>query len=299
MFYGADRLVKGSSSIAVRTGISPMVVGLTIVAIATSSPELVVSIQAAFQGSPSIAVGNVVGSNIANIGLVLGLAAIIYPVKAKKSAVNRELWIMIGIVFLMYVLMYNHQFTRGEGFFLLAVFAGYIIYQVVMAQGQLYQTDDPEIMDVIKAKSVNIWLASFYILLGGVLLIFGSDRFLYGAVGIGQAIGVSDAVIGLTMVSVGTSLPELATTIVAAIRRESGMALGNVIGSNIFNVLSVLGITAAIHPLSGGDITWTDLNVMLAFSLVLVPVVWFFGRVNRLIGGILFLGYVLYMVYLF
>jgi cation:H+ antiporter len=299
LFYGADRLVKGSSSIAIKTGISPLIIGLTIVAIATSSPELVVSIQAAFKGSPSIAVGNVVGSNIANIGLVLGLTALIYPVKVNRLATNRELWIMVFIVFLMYALMYNHKFTRLEGFLLLGIFAGYVIYQIKMAQGQLYQTDDPDIKEVIKAKSVKLPLAVAYIFLGGVLLIIGADRFLYGAVGIGQAIGISEAVIGLTVVSVGTSLPELATTVVAAFRRQSDMALGNVIGSNIFNVLSVLGITASIHPLTGGDITWTDLNVMLAFSVVLIPVVWFLGKVNRITGAVLFLGYILYMIYLF
>lgn len=299
LYYGAEWLVTGSKSIALKTGMSPMLIGLTIVAFATSSPELIVSLQAAFQGNPSIAVGNVVGSNIANIGLVLGLSALIYPVAADKNALYREMPLMIAIVFVMFALMYNHMFTRLEGIFLLVLLTGFILYQIRTARSQIYAKSDPKINELILEKPKSIWLSLVLISAGTALLVLGSDWFLYGAKGIGEHMGISDAVIGLTLVSVGTSLPELATSVMAAFKKESDMALGNIIGSNIFNVLCILGVTATIHPLTGGDITWTDLTVMLAFSVILWPMMYHKMLLGRTKAAILCIGYVIYMAYLF
>lgn len=299
LYYGADRLVAGSSALALRTGISPLLIGLTVVAFATSSPELIVSLKAALQGNPSIAVGNVVGSNIANIGLVLGLTALIYPVRTDRKALNVEMPVMIGVVFLMFVLMYNHMFTRGEGILLIILLLAFILHQIRSAQGQVYARKDPEISEIMQKRSIKSWVAVLFVVFGGGLLIFSADIFLYGAIGMGKAIGVSDAVIGLTLVSVGTSLPELATSAVAAFRKESDIALGNIIGSNIFNVLAILGITATVQPLTGGDINWIDLSVMLAFSVLLWPLMRHRMQLGRLKGGFLFAGYAGYIVYLF
>lgn len=299
LFYGADRLVNGSSAIAIRTGISPLLIGLTIVAFATSSPELIVSLKAAFQGNPSIAVGNVVGSNIANIGLVLGLAALIYPIKTSMRTLQTEMPIMIGCVLLMFILMYNHMFTRLEGFFLVGLLALFIFFQIRNARSQVYAKNDPEIKQIIESRSVKLWLAWVYIILGGVLLTVGSDWFLYGAVGLGELIGLSNAVIGLTIVSLGTSLPEVATSVVAAFKKKSDIALGNIIGSNIFNVLAILGITASVHPLTGGDINWIDLSIMLAFSVALWPMLYHKLRLGKIEGGLLLAGYIGYMIHLF
>jgi len=296
--YGADRLVAGSSAIALRTGISPLLIGLTIVAFATSSPELLVSLVAAFQGKTSIAVGNVVGSNIANIGLVLGAAALIYPVRCEKSTLNRELPIMIGAIVFLYLLMYNDMITRLEGFALVLMLTAFLIYQVRMARIQMSKFEE-RIQGVLEHQAVPKWLAVFYIVLGTACLYFGSEAFLEGAVEIGTLLGISEAVIGLTLISIGTSLPELATTVMAAFKKETGMALGNIIGSNIFNVFGVLGITAAFMPLAGGEINYIDLSVMLLFSIGVWALLYSMRRVNRLSGFILLLMYAGYMVWLF
>lgn len=296
--YGADRLVAGSSAIALRTGISPILIGLTIVAFATSSPELLVSIVAAFQGKSAIAIGNVVGSNIANIGLVLGATALIYPVKSDPATTNRELPLMIAVVGFLFLLMYNGMITRYEGLALFLLLIAFVLYQIRLARTQMKLFEDVA-EEVVQHNAVPVWLAIFYIVLGTACLYFGSEAFLAGAVAIGQMLGISDAVIGLTLISVGTSLPELATTVMAAIKKETGMALGNIIGSNIFNVLAVLGITGLIIPLDGGDITWVDLWVMMLFSLGIGGLLYYAKVVSRVSGFVLLACYAGYLAWLF
>ncbi|MCH8556599.1 MAG: calcium/sodium antiporter [Balneolia bacterium] len=296
--YGADRLVAGSSAIALRTGIAPLLIGLTIVAFATSSPELLVSIVAAYQGKSGIAIGNVVGSNIANIGLVLGAAALIYPVKAEKKMLQREMPYMVGAVALLYVLMYNDMITRIEGIALIVMLFAFLVYQIRRAQAQMDRFND-QVQEVMVHKTVPVWLAVFRTVLGTACLYFGSEAFLAGAVDIGTLLGVSDAVIGLTVISIGTSLPELATTIMAALRKETGMALGNIIGSNIFNVFAVLGITAVIIPLDGGGINYIDLSVMMVLTLVIWGLFQYNRQLGRISGLLLLIAYAAYMVWLF
>lgn len=296
--YGADRLVAGSSAIALRTGISPLLIGLTIVAFATSSPELLVSIVAALQGKSSIAIGNVVGSNIANIALVLGAAAIIYPVKAESKVLKREMPYMVGAVAFLYVLMYNDMITRTEGIALVLMLAAFLVYQIRLARAQMDRFDE-QVKDVLAHKTVPVWLAVFYAVLGAACLYFGSEAFVAGAVELGAMIGISDAVIGLSVISIGTSLPELATTVMAALKKETGMALGNIIGSNIFNVFAVLGITAVIIPLDGGGINYIDLSVMMVLTLAIWGLFQYNRELGRISGFVLLLSYVGYMVWLF
>lgn len=303
--YGADRLVAGCSALALRLGVSPLFIGLTIVAIATSSPELIVSISAGLSGSGAIAVGNVVGSNIANIGLVLGLSAMIYPVVADSKTVAREMPIMAFVVFFLFMLMYNGIIQRYEGIALVILLVVFLRLQIknaykereTAAVSSIPQTEEEA--EVLKHKSVPLWLSLFYIAIGTASLYFGSDLFLTGAVSIGIAAGVSEAVIGLTVVSVGTSLPELAASGVAAFKKETDMALGNILGSNIFNVLAVLGITSLIIPLEGGDVDYIDLSVMMAFTLGLWLMLHFKLQVSRISGFAFFAIYVLYTIYLF
>ncbi|TVQ72587.1 calcium/sodium antiporter [Ectothiorhodospira sp. BSL-9] len=294
--YGADRLVAGSSAIALRTGISPLLIGLTVVAFATSSPELVVSVMAALQGQSGIAVGNVVGSNIANLGLVLAAAALLYPVRCEQETFKRELPLMVGAVALPFLLLYNGMISRIEGMVLLLLLVGFVAWQVHLARRQMAGHQVAE--EVGAYAGIDMGRAALFVVFGTGCLYVGSEAFLSGAITIGRALGVSEAVIGLTLVSVGTSLPELATTVAAAFKRETGMVLGNIIGSNVFNVLAVLGITATIIPLGAGGITYVDLSVMLLFSLV----VWMAFAWRRDLGrvfGVLLLGaYLAYLAWL-
>ncbi|MCG5523339.1 calcium/sodium antiporter [Ectothiorhodospira haloalkaliphila] len=294
--YGADRLVAGSSAIALRTGVSPLLIGLTVVAFATSSPELVVSIMAALQGQSAIAVGNVVGSNIANLGLVLAAAALLYPVRCEQETFKRELPVMVGAVALPFILLYNGMITRIEGMALLLLLVAFVAWQVHLARRQMAGHQVAE--EVGAYAGITVGRAALFVVFGTGCLYVGSEAFLSGAITIGRALGVSEAVIGLTLVSVGTSLPELATTVAAAFKRETGMVLGNIIGSNVFNVLAVLGITATIIPLGAGGISYVDLSVMLLFALVVWMVFAWRRDMGRLFGGLLLGAYLAYLAWL-
>ncbi|AHK79651.1 calcium/sodium:proton antiporter [Ectothiorhodospira haloalkaliphila] len=294
--YGADRLVAGSSAIALRTGISPLLIGLTVVAFATSSPELVVSVMAALQGQSAIAVGNVVGSNIANLGLVLAAAALLYPVRCEQETFKRELPVMVGAVALPFILLYNGMITRIEGMALLLLLVAFVAWQVHLARRQMANHQVAE--EVGAYAGITVGRAALFVVFGTGCLYVGSEAFLSGAITIGRALGVSEAVIGLTLVSVGTSLPELATTVAAAFKRETGMVLGNIIGSNVFNVLAVLGITATIIPLGAGGISYVDLSVMLLFALVVWMVFAWRRDMGRLFGGLLLGAYLAYLAWL-
>ena len=293
----ADRLVAGSAALALRTGISPLLIGLTIVAFATSSPELFVSLLAAWQGRPEIAVGNVVGSNIANIGLVLAMAAIITRVPGDHRVVRREMPLMVAAVGLLFVLLWNGSLSRLEGVFLLFLLVGFVLWQWRLAAEQ--RQSSPTASEVLVFSGTGMGRAWLYLALGAVGLYLGSEAFLHGAVHIGRSWGVSEAVIGLTVVSVGTSLPELATTVAGAWKRQVDMVLGNIIGSNIFNIFAVLGITASFIPLTIGDIGPVDLTVMLGFSVLVLAIFFWRGAVGRGLGLGLLAAYVAYLVFLF
>ena len=299
LFIGAEGLVKGSSSLAIRFGISPLIIGLTIVAFATSSPELVVSINAAIEGNSGIVVGNVVGSNICNIALILGVAALISPIQVKAQVIKREIPLMIFISFILLLVLVDGSISRWEG----AIFVIGIVAYVCLSY--LYvkkDKDDVEIVkefeEAIKTKPYKTWKSVLLIVGGLGLLIIGSNLFVDGAVETAKKFGVSQAVIGLTIVALGTSLPELVTSIVASFKKENDIAIGNAVGSNVFNILSILGISSLINPISDSGVTFIDLSIMMFFTILILPLCKSGFVIRRWEGAILFIGYGVYLVYL-
>jgi len=239
LFFGGEFLVRGASAVARHFRLSPMVIGLTIVGFGTSAPELLVSVQAAWDGQPGIAIGNVLGSNIANILLILGLSAAIAPLVIHASKLWRDFGVMIGATALIWWMLADGTITRLDGVILVAGILAYLAMSLM--SGKVEEPDDEPMMEQ--------WKAWGFTLLGLVVLVIGARLLVDSATQIAQAYGISEAVIGLTIVAVGTSLPELATSIVAVIRKQTDIAIGNVVGSNIFNLLSILGITALITPI--------------------------------------------------
>jgi cation:H+ antiporter len=307
LYFGAEWLVGGSSDIALRLGVSPLVVGLTVVAFGTSAPELVVSLQANLDPAikPDIAVGNIVGSNICNIALLLGLAAVIRPLMLGSQVVKRELPILCGVTVVFVAMLWDGEIERWEGLVLVAGICVYLWLTVRLAKR--YPHDVVEAGDaeesLEKARSGGgrrLALDLFKVAVGLAVLVAGANRAILGGVELARLVGVSEAVIGLTLVALGTSLPELATTVVAASRHESDLITGNVVGSNLFNMMLVMGVAASIKPIHVEHIRHSDLFVMLAATFVLVP--FFVGRtfrLNRIEGGLLLLGYAGYCVWLF
>lgn len=288
MTVGAYALVRGASAIALRLGISPLIVGLTVVAFGTSAPEFVVSVEAALKNAGGIAVGNVVGSNIANIGLILGLAALIRPLTTSAAILKRDGLVMIGASVIVSGLLLDDQLGRIEGALLLFGFVSYILWNVRSAFRS--RTTVPEKIDE-ELPSAPIYQASLGGVVGLLMLVFGANLFVNGAVEVAETLGVSNAVIGLTVVAIGTSLPELATSLVAAVRGESDIAVGNVIGSNTFNLLGILGPAALIHPLHAPGLHASDLIMMTALGISGVVLLSTRASLSRLEGFGLVVAY--------
>jgi cation:H+ antiporter len=293
LFLGGERLIRGSSSLAIRIGISPLVVGLTVVAFGTSSPELVVSLKAAIMGNSSIALGNVIGSNIANIALILGLSAVITPIQVHANVIKREIPIMIVISLLLVFFLLDGTLGFFEGLIFIIILIACTVVNILLSLKENKEIEK-EFEEGLKSR-VNIPLSTLFIIVGLVLLFFGADLFLKGAVSLAKMFNVSDAIIGLTIVAVGTSLPELFTSIVATIKKESDIAVGNVVGSNIFNILCILGISAIIVPISSAQISIFDFGTMLAAALILLPLSYTGFRISRLEGLLLLIGYFAYI----
>lgn len=293
LFIGGELLVRGSSSLALSLGLPPLVVGLTVVSFGTSSPELVVSIQAAIKGNSAISIGNVVGSNIANIALILGLSAVIRPVSVQASAIYREIpfMIFVSIIFSLLVFFKHIAFVAGLSFVLLL--ALYVIVSFYISK----KSHPDELGDPVKNKYSTI-ISIVFVILGLLGLIYGSDLFINGSVKLARILGVSEFIIGLTIVAVGTSLPELVTSIVASLRKESDILLGNIVGSNIFNILAIIGIAAMITSMNLNEVNVIDLLVMIFFSVVVLPMSLFNKIISRMEGIFLLIGYVVYVVYL-
>jgi len=294
LIWGADVLVKGASRIAAGFGISPLVVGLTVVAFGTSSPELAISVSSAFEGKADIAVGNVIGSNIFNVLFILGVSALITPLVVSKQLVKWDVPIMIGVSVLAFVLAMDGRISTLEGS---VMFAGLLVYIVSLIRMGKATGEEGEAIEGGPHWAVNVGLIVF----GVALLVLGSQWLVSAAVTIATAMGVSELVIGLTIIAAGTSMPEVATSVVAAIRGQRDIAVGNVVGSNIFNILSVLGLTAIVAPgglaVSAAAINF-DFPVMLAVAVACLPI-FFSGYVIERWEGALFLGYyVAYTVYL-
>ncbi len=299
LFAGAEALVRGSSSLAIRMGISPLVVGLTVVAFATSSPELVVSIKAALEGNPGIVVGNVVGSNICNIGLILGVAALISPMRIKTQLIKREIPIMIIVGFILLLVLANDSISRLEGLLLILGIISYVIFSYLYARKDKVIETSHEFIDAIpKGKAKSVWISILLIVGGLGLLLGGAHIFVNGAVEVAVRMGVSQAIIGLSMVALGTSLPELMTSVVASFRNENDIAIGNAVGSNVFNVLSVLGFSSVISPINSSGVGYIDLSIMMLFMIVILPMSKSGFVLKRFEGAILLAGYFAYILYL-
>jgi cation:H+ antiporter len=302
---GGEALVRGASGIALLARVTPTVVGLTIVAAGTSMPELVVSVQAAFEGSPGLAIGNVVGSNIFNIGATLGLAAMIRPLSIVGNTVRLEWPVMMLAAFQLVLLARDGTIDRLEGGFLLGAMVVFVAYSVWIARSATVPEEREQVGGAVATASMGrtggaaIALNLGAILLGIGLLAGGSTALVRGAVAVASSFGVSDTVIGLTIVAAGTGTPELVTTLLAVRRGQDDMAVANVLGSNIFNVLGIAGATAAIHPLPvPGEIIARDGWWMVGASALLFPLMKSGMRVNRLEGALLFGGFVAYIALL-
>lgn len=300
LVWGADRLVAGASATARNLGVSPLVIGLTIVAFGTSSPELVVSAIAAFQGNPGLAVGNAIGSNIANIGLILGLTALIYPLRVESDVLKREYPLLMLIMIGSFIMAADLVYARTEGWLMLFGLAVLVIWMVRFGlrrgpQDPLAKEFAAEIPSDMPMRVAVMWL-----LVGLVILPLSSSFLVEGAVSIAQSLAVSDAVIGLTIVAFGTSLPELAAALTSAMRKEDDLAIGTVIGSNMFNILGVLGIAATISPVQIEDLMLKqDFPVMFLLTVLLFFMAYGIsgpGRISRKSGGLLLAIYGCYQV---
>ncbi|MEP3247309.1 MAG: calcium/sodium antiporter [Sneathiella sp.] len=291
-----ELLVRGSVALAELFGVSKLVIGFTIVAFGTSAPELVVCISAALEGAPGIAFGNVVGSNIANVLLVLGVPALIYPLTCDNQSALRDSFIMIGGSLFFAALAWAGYIGFFEGALLVAFLALviYLAYRRARVSGEDSADDALEEYEENMPKS--IWLSLIFVLAGLVGLIAGSTLLVDGAVSIATAAGVSEEIIGLTLVALGTSLPELATSLIAAFRRHGDVAIGNVLGSNLFNITGIIGATALIKPLEApAQILHFDLLIMLAASAILIPIFLLRKPVGRVLGAVFCAAYISYI----
>lgn len=301
ILVGANILTDGASAIARRMGISDLVVGLTVVAFGTSAPELVISLLSAIQGSAEIAVGNVVGSNIFNVLVIIGITALVRPIVVTQNVMSMEIPMVILSSLLLLALGNSglldgsgvNQISRLSGIFLLVFFLLFMRYTFASAKQPGMVVDVP----VNKGEEMPAWRSAVYVLGGLAALVWGGDRFVDGASGIASGLGVSEAVIGLTIVAAGTSLPELATSVAAALKGKSDMAIGNVIGSNIFNVLMVLGVSATVSPLPFGSIGNLDLLTLVGASVLFLLFGWLFRErtITRAEGAVMALLYVGYV----
>ncbi len=346
LYAGAETLVRGGASLALRVGISPLVVGLTVISFGTSSPELVVSFKAAMEHDSAIALGNVIGSNIANIALVLGLAALIRPIRVERQVIRREVPIMLLASVILCVMLWNGRLGRIEGGLLFAALIAYTVFSIRLSRAELRSSmspggtasvrsgDDTEVVPPLSPAHLHggtgsvpsepghdqdrddtavvppveneappktyttPWSAGM-VILGLLLLLPGAHIFVLGAVTVAEWLGVSAFVIGLTVVAIGTSLPEVATSMVASFKGEGDMAVGNAIGSNIFNIFCILGLSALFFGVEGNGVAWIDLGVMLAVALISLPILRTGFVINRWEGAGLLAAYVGYLVYLF
>lgn len=298
LVWSADRFVDGSAGTANHLGVPPLLIGMIIVGFGTSAPEMVVSAMAAFDGNPGLALGNAYGSNIANIGLILGVTALLCPIAVHSSVVRKELPILLVVTGIAAWQLWDANLSRFDAIALLIAFCGLMGWTVYQGLNQRKDPLGEEIEHELDERPQRLGRDIMWIVIGLVLLVASSRVLVWGAVKIALTLGVSDLIIGLTIVAVGTSLPELAASIVAARKNEPDIALGNVIGSNLFNTLAVVGIAGVIHPLDvPPEILSRDLLAVAAFSLALFVFCFGFGnlgRVSRPKGGLLIVAYVGY-----
>jgi cation:H+ antiporter len=296
LFFGADWLVQGAVTLALHLGLSPLIVGLTVVALGTSVPEALVSVQAALGHQGGIALGNVIGSNILNIALILGLSSLILPLKVDSRIVKADVPLLTGATFMLVVLLEDFHISRMEGAFLLLCIVFYVTGNIMTVKRTSPEEDKIEGMEIPEDSGKTLWRDVGFLILGIVTLGFGANFLVTGAVDLARIFGLSEALIGLTIVSIGTGTPELATALMAAFRKTPDLAIGNVVGSNLFNIMFVLGIAGLVAPLDGNGISSIDLYVMLGVTFLLLPTVWT-GRILDRKEGFLFLA--IYVGYLY
>ncbi|HED39620.1 MAG TPA: calcium/sodium antiporter [Chromatiales bacterium] len=305
LVWGADRFVLGASATARNFGVSPLIVGLTIVGFGTSAPEMLVSGMAAYQGSPGISIGNALGSNITNIALVLGVTALVVPLTVHSGIIRRELPILLLVMVLALLLIVDGELGQGDGLFLLLGMFLMIFWVVRLGlrerdSGDLMSSEfDAEIPEGIPTPRAIFWL-----LIGMVVLFASSHILVWGAVNIARAFGVSDLIIGLTIIAIGTSLPELAASVMSALKNEHELAIGNIIGSNMFNILGVMALPGLIYPsVVPEGVLSRDYPVMIALTIALLLMAYGFrgreGKINRVEGGLLLAAYCGYMYWLY
>ncbi|MGF1657518.1 MAG: calcium/sodium antiporter [Verrucomicrobiales bacterium] len=296
LYYGAEWLVRGAGALAARLKISPLIIGLTVVAYGTSTPELMVSLRSTFDGYGDLAVGNAVGSNILNVCLILGLAALIRPISCHLQLLRVDTPLMLVFTGLFLLLFLDGTISRVDGAILVSALIAYTGMNLVLAKRQITEpTVLAEFEHEVPKPGKNL-ITDICLLLVGLVLLAASAHFLVeGAVYVARAWGISEAVIGITIVALGTSLPELSTCLVAAFRNAGDLALGNIIGSNVYNLLGILGVAGLVFPIESQGITWLDLGAMSASSLLLWPMLWTDRELGRREGALLVALYGLYV----
>jgi len=296
LIFGGELLVRGSVGLALKAKISPMIIGLTVVSLGTSAPELFASVQAALMGKTDIAIGNVIGSNIANFGLVLGITALIFPLPIDRSVLKKELPLLIIVSLSFLFLSIDGGLGLWDGILLIVGIITFTVFLIVKSVKN-HEAPDGELE---KKARHGFWTLTGLIVFGSLGLYFGSEWFLEGAIEIATKFGVSDHVIGVTLVAFGTSIPELAASGIAAFRKQTDISLGNLIGSNVFNILGVLGATAIINPLEiSSDILQHDFIWMFGLTLLLFPMIYFGKKISRFNGLTLLICYFTYITLLF
>jgi|TARA_B110000908_G_scaffold88593_1_gene105576 cation:H+ antiporter len=298
LIVGGDFLVKGSVALALRMRVSMVVIGLTVVSFATSAPELIVSVYSALTGHPDMAIGNVIGSNIANISLVLGLTAIVYPLSFKKRLYQFDIPVMLSACVLFAIFLFTNALLEAwEGFVFIVLLGLLTLYLIQKSRKQELLSKE------VNVNSISLFKLSFYLVSGGTFLYFGSHFLVNGASGLAREIGLSERIISVSIVAFGTSVPELAASIIAALKKQKDLSIGNLIGSNIFNVLAVLGITSMVKPIAVLDqsLLTNDIWWMLGISVLLYPLMFLFKKdhFGRVEGLVLLMVYTIYILFLF
>jgi cation:H+ antiporter len=302
LYFGAEWLVKGSSALALRFGLPPLLVGLTVVAYGTSSPEMVVSVIASLKGEGDLAIGNIVGSNILNIGLILGLTALITPLKMEFQLLKFDTPVMIAVSGLFLWMFRDFRIDRWEGIVFAGLAVTYTVVNIILAK----RTTTPhveveyqeEISSITQGTGASLGKLVLLIVGGLAVLIAGSRAFVIGASDLARMWGVSEALIGLTIVSIGTSLPELASSLIAALRKQADIAVGNIIGSNIFNILAIGGVASIVKPIHAPNISMVDNYVMIGMAVLFILLAATGFRIRRWEGGVLLLAYAGYLAWL-
>lgn len=303
LIWSAEKFIDGAAATSRWLGLSPLLIGMLVIGFGTSAPEMMVSVLAAMQGNPGLAVGNAYGSNIANIGLVLGFVALIAPLAVHSSVIRKEMPLLVAVMLLTGYMLMDGWISRGEAVLLLAALGIFITVSIIQSRRHQADALTDEVTESLDSKPLSRGKAVMWTLVGLVLLVASSRLLVWGAVEIAVGFGVSDLIIGLTVVAVGTSLPELASSISALRRKEHDMVLGNVVGSNLFNSLAVVGLAGVITPIEAGrEVLVRDWSVMTFMTLMMVLFAFSWRgrprRINRLEGGVLFSLFVAYTGYM-